>query len=168
MDIFIDELAMAIFKLFNKQRRPGTLDLIERPDEVLQSGMVFDGGTIFASGALQIDSSMRNVKVVGKATHPICISALGRLLECSISGSDVLVEGDFAGEIEATGDVEITSTAQVRGLIKYGGELHIGLLVDRSALKLQRMMKVVEVVELPHPTVAMAEATKTEARDKAA
>ncbi|MBS3912783.1 MAG: polymer-forming cytoskeletal protein [Hydrogenophaga sp.] len=158
---------MAFFKLFNKQRRPEVFDLITRPDEVLQSGMVFDGGTIFASGALQIDSSMRNVSVVGKATHPICISALGRLLECSISGGDVLVEGDFAGEIEATGDVEITNTAQVRGLIKYGGELHIGLLVDRSALKLQRMTKAAEVVELPQPAADLAETTPTGSREEA-
>ena len=68
------------------------------------------------------------------------------MLNCHIEGQDILIEGDFAGEVNAAGDVEITNTARVAGLIRYGGELIIGPLVDRRKLRVQRMTVRAELV----------------------
>jgi cytoskeletal protein CcmA (bactofilin family) len=130
---------MAKYVLFTTSRKPAELQRIEAPDEVLQQSLVIDGGTIYTRGGMQIDASMRNCRVVAQQRNPITLSVLGRMLACHIEGQDVLIEGDFAGDIEAAGDVEITNTARIAGLIRYGGELVIGPIVDRRKLRVQRM-----------------------------
>lgn len=137
---------MAKYLLFTITRKPDVLRRIEAPDEVLQNTLVLDGGAVYARGGLQIDASMRNCRVVAQQQQPITLSVLGRMLSCQIEGHDVLIEGDFAGEIEAAGDVEITNTARVAGFIRHGGELIIGPLVDRRKLRVQRMTVRAELV----------------------
>ena len=137
---------MAKYVLFTTTRKPEVLQRIEAPDEVLQHTLVCDGGTIYVRGGMQIDASMRNCRVIAQQNNPIALSVLGRMLTCHIEGRDVLIEGDFAGDIEATGDVEITNTARVAGFIRYGGELVIGPLVDRRKLRVQRMTARAELV----------------------
>jgi len=137
---------MAKYVLFTASRKAEVLQRIEAPDEVLQNTIILDGGTIYVRGGMQIDASMRNCRVVAQQNNPIALSVLGRMLSCHIEGQDVLIEGDFAGEIEASGDVEITNTARVAGFIRYGGELIIGPLVDRRKLRVQRMTARAELV----------------------
>jgi cytoskeletal protein CcmA (bactofilin family) len=134
------------FVLYSAARKPEVLKRIEAPDEVLQSTLVVDGGTIYARGGIQIDASMRSCRVVAQKEHPIALSVLGRMLNCHIEGQDILIEGDFAGDIVASGDVEITNTARIAGFIRYGGELVIGPLVDRRKLRVQRMTVRAELV----------------------
>jgi cytoskeletal protein CcmA (bactofilin family) len=137
---------MAKYLLFTSLRKPEVLRRIEAPDEVLQNTLIFDGGAIYARGGIQIDARMRNCRVVSQQQHPVTVSALGRMLKCQIVGQDVLIEGDFTGEIEASGDIEITNSARVAGLIRYGGELVIGPLVDRRKLRVQRLTMRAEMV----------------------
>lgn len=137
---------MAKYVLFTASRKAEVLQRIEAPDKVLQNTIILDGGTIYVRGGMQIDASMRNCRVVAQQNNPIALSVLGRMLSCHIEGQDVLIEGDFAGEIEAAGDVEITNTARVAGFIRYGGELIIGPLVDRRKLRVQRMTARAELV----------------------
>lgn len=141
---------MAKYVLFTRTKKPEVLKQIEMPEEVLQSTMVFDAGAIFSRGSLQVDAKMRNCKVFSQDRKPVVLSALGQMAGCTIIGQDVVIEGDFAGRIEAAGDVEVTNTARVAGVITCAGRVIVGPLVNRESLRIERpMMMATELPNIP-------------------
>lgn len=92
-----------------------------RPDDILQQSLVFVGGTVFVKGGLQIDATLKDVRVVAADNKPIVLTALGTMQGCSIEGADVLIAGTFSGQVLARGDVEVTDTAEFSGSIRSSG-----------------------------------------------
>lgn len=145
---------MAKYSLFGPSKNAAIHRKLEVPDEILQATIILDGGTIFASGSIQIDAAVRNARVVARKKQPVLVSALGRMLACFIQGHDVVIEGDFAGEIEASGDVEVTNSAQISGVIRCSGEVVFGPLANRNNVRVQRLtLRVEEVKEPSHNLV---------------
>lgn len=138
---------MAKYVLFTRARKPEVLRQLEQPEEVLQSSLVFDAGAIFSRGSLQVDARMRNCKVFSQDRKPVMLSALGQMAGCTIIGQDVVIEGDFAGRIEAAGDVEVANTARIAGVITCAGRVVVGPLVNREGLRIERPMMM--ATELP-------------------
>lgn len=107
--------------LFSRDRKPSVSEAINRPDEILQNSLVFVGGNVFVQGGLQIDARLKNCTIQAMDGKPIVLTALGKMEDCFIKGEDVLICGDFSGEIQAKGDVEVTNTARMSGTIRAGG-----------------------------------------------
>lgn len=129
---------MPRYVLFSSKRKPEVLQLLEHPEEVLPSTLVFDAGAIFSRGSLQIDAKLRNSRVFSQGRHPILLSALGQMAGCTIIGQDVVIDGDFAGRIEAAGDVEVTSSARISGVISCAGKVFVSQIVNRQNLRIER------------------------------
>lgn len=126
--------------LFSSQRKPAAASSIERPDEIIQQTLAFVGGTVYVSGGAQIDAKLKNVSVVALDDKPIVLSALGQMENCLINGTDVLVCGDFSGEIRAKGDCEITPTARARGVVLVRGHVLISpLAADSEEIRVGRL-----------------------------
>lgn len=118
--------------LFSRDRKPSVAEAIQRPDEILQSSLMFVGGTVFVKGGLQIDAQLKNVTVQAMDSKPIVLTALGKMEGCYIKGEDVLICGDFTGQIEACGDVEVTNSARVAGVIRTSGHALISPLATEA------------------------------------
>lgn len=118
--------------LFSRERKPTVAEAINRPDEILQSSLMFVGGTVFVSGGVQIDAKLKNVTVQAMDNKPIVLTALGKMDGCFIKGEDVLICGDFTGEIQAKGDVEVTNTARISGVVLTRGHALISPLAGES------------------------------------
>lgn len=114
--------------LFSINRKPNVAEAIERPEEILQGTLMFVGGTVFVKGGVQIDAQLKNVTVQAMDNKPIVLTALGKMEDCYIKGEDVLICGDFTGEIQASGDVEVTNSARVAGVIRTSGHALISPL----------------------------------------
>lgn len=138
--------------LFSKERKPSVQASMAAPDEILQNSIMIVGGTVFVHGGLQIDAKLRNSIVKSLDGKPIVVTALGKLQDCVIEGTDVLVCGDFSGEIVAKGDVEVTDTATFSGNIKTGGYALISPVAtehnaDVRIMPLPKDQPVAEVVD---------------------
>jgi len=113
---------------------------IARPDDILQQGLVFVGGTVFVKGGLQIDATLKDVRVVAADNKPIVLTALGTMQNCSIEGADVLVAGTFSGQVLARGDVEVTDTAEFSGSIRSSGVVVVNPLAgDADEITIGRL-----------------------------
>ena len=109
---------MGLFALFNKDRKAHVHRAIELPSEILQASLTFHHGKVYCQGSMQIDARMRHCHIYASKHEPIVVSALAKMLACQVHGHDVVIEGDFAGEIFASGDVEVTASARIAGLIQ--------------------------------------------------
>lgn len=126
--------------LFNPHRKPSVADSIARPDDILQQSLVFVGGTVFVKGGLQIDATLKDVRVVAVDNKPIVLTALGTMQNCSIEGADVLVAGTFSGQVLARGDVEVTDTAEFSGSIRSSGVVVVNPLAgDADEITIGRL-----------------------------
>lgn len=131
---------MSFFTLFNSSRKPEVSLSIEKPDEILQRSLRFEGGTVYARGGLQVDANLTDVCLIADDDGPIHITALGRLERCMVRAKDVVIAGDFSGEIEADGDVEVTNTAKVSGHIKTTGSVLVSPMADDAELRIGRLL----------------------------
>jgi cytoskeletal protein CcmA (bactofilin family) len=118
--------------LFTTHRKPATASRIERPDEIIQQSLAFVGGTIYVKGGVQVDAQLKNVSIVAVDDNPVVLSVLGSMVDCAIDATDVLICGDFKGEIRAKGDCEIAPTAKARGLVLVRGHVLISPLAGDS------------------------------------
>jgi cytoskeletal protein CcmA (bactofilin family) len=135
--------------LFSSHRKPSAALSIERPDEIIQETLAFVGGTIYVKGGVQIDAKLKNVSVVSLDGNPVVLSALGIMDNCAIDAMDVLICGDFTGEVRAKGDCEIAPTAKARGLVLVRGHALISPLAgDSDEIRVGRLPNEV-VTEVP-------------------
>lgn len=118
--------------LFTRHRKPEAALRIESPDEILQQSLAFVGGTIYVKGGVQIDAQLKNVTVVAVDEGPVVLSVLGKMEDCAIDATDVLICGDFKGEVRAKGDCEIAPTAKARGVVLVRGHVLISPLAGDS------------------------------------
>jgi hypothetical protein len=118
--------------LFSSHRNSRAAASIARPDEIIQESLAFVGGTMYVKGGVQIDAKLKNVSVVALDENPVVLSALGSMDHCAIDAVDVLICGDFTGEVRAKGDCEIAPTAKARGLILVRGHVLISPLAGDS------------------------------------
>ena len=133
--------------LFSSNRKPEVASAIERPDEVLQRTLKFAGGTIMIGGGLQIDAQMSGVEI-NAPDKTVVVSALAKCEHCHITAKDVLICGDFSGEIVASGDVEITDSARCAGMIRVGGHALISpIAVEAGEIKIMKYIEEVEEVK---------------------
>lgn len=109
--------------LFNSNRKPEVAKSIESPEDVVQRNLAFSGGTLLVRNGAQIDAALDSVSVVATDGKPIVLSALGKMKNCHIEGNDVLVQGEFSGEILAMGDVEVCDSATFKGTISAAGHV---------------------------------------------
>lgn len=109
--------------LFNANRKPEVAKSIESPDDVVQRSLAFSGGTLLIRNGAQIDAALDSVSVVATDGKPVVLSALGKMRNCHIEGNDVLIMGEFSGEILAMGDVEVCDSASFKGTIAAAGRV---------------------------------------------
>jgi cytoskeletal protein CcmA (bactofilin family) len=116
---------MSVFSslLFTSHRKPSVASAIDRPDDILHRGVAFHGGTLMVKGGLQIDATLDEVTVVSTDGRPVVLTALGKMSGCHIHAQDILIMGDFTGELSAAGDVEVTDSARFAGSIRAGGHV---------------------------------------------
>ena len=146
--------------LFSSDRNPRAASSIERPDEIIQESLAFVGGTIYVKGGVQIDAKLKNVTVVALDENPVVLSALGSMDHCAIDASDVLICGDFTGEVRAKGDCEVAPTAKVRGLILVRGRVLISPLAgDLEEIRVGRLTNEM-VTDIAFTESSMADGTK--------
>jgi cytoskeletal protein CcmA (bactofilin family) len=79
---------------------------------------------------------------------------------CAIDASDVLICGDFTGEVRAKGDCEVAPTAKVRGLILVRGRVLISPLAgDSEEIRVGRLTNEM-VTDIAFTESSMADGTK--------
>lgn len=133
--------------LFSSSRKPEVASAIERPDEVLQRTLKFAGGTIMVGGGLQIDAQLNGVEI-NAPDKTVVVSALAKCDQCHITAKDVLICGDFSGEIVASGDVEIADSARCTGTIRVGGHALISpIAFEAGEIKIMKYVENVEEVK---------------------
>jgi cytoskeletal protein CcmA (bactofilin family) len=123
--------------LFSAARKPMVADTLAKPSGVMQQGFRFAGGTMFVKGGVQIDAQFNGVNIESEDGGLVHVTALGNLESCLIKGGDVMISGDFTGEIVAKGDVEVTNTARIKGTIRAGGVVLVSpLSMDKGDVKI--------------------------------
>ena len=142
---------MGLFALFNKDRKAHVHLAIELPSEILQASLTFHHGKVYCQGSMQIDARMRHCHIYASKHEPIVVSALAKMLACQVHGHDVVIEGDFAGEIFASGDVEVTASARIAGLIQCNGKVVISPLVDARLVRIERTQQTVTALPPQRP-----------------
>lgn len=138
---------MSFFTLFSSSRKPEVLRSLQKPDEILQQSLRFEGGVLRVRGGIQVDAQLENVSIIAEDDGPIHITALGVMRSCHVQAKDVVIAGKFSGELEADGDVEVTSTAQVAGYIKTSGSVLISPLADDAEVRIGRLTPKVQRVD---------------------
>lgn len=103
-----------------KNVSPGSRDI----NALLGRGCEFDGKLTF-EGKVQIDGKFTG-EIISEGT---LIIGEGARVKAEITVDTVIVYGDVAGNIRATGSVELMSTARLRGSIQTAG-----LVVERGAV----------------------------------
>jgi len=141
---------MSFFTLFSGSRKPEVLQSLQKPDEILQQSLRFEGGVLRVRGGIQVDAQLENVSIIAEDGGPVHITALGVVKGCHIQAKDVVIAGKFSGELEADGDVEVTSTAQVAGHIKTSGSVLISPLADDAEVRIGRLTPKVQRVDDDH------------------
>jgi len=123
--------------LFSAARKPMVADTLAKPSGVMQQGFRFAGGSMFVKGGVQIDAQFNGVNIESEDGGLVHVTALGKLESCIIKGGDVMISGDFTGEIVAKGDVEVTNTARIKGVIRAGGMVLVSpLAMDKGDVKI--------------------------------
>jgi len=130
--------------LFSKDRKPGVAKQIEAPEEILQRNIAFKGGVIVVQKGLTVDAALSQCTIVSQEGGPIVVSPLANCVECCVKAGDVIVSGDFTGEIIAKGDVEVTDSARIIGTIKAGGNVLLSPIASEAG-----QIKVARYVEEP-------------------
>ncbi|WP_234265199.1 polymer-forming cytoskeletal protein [Hydrogenophaga sp. NFH-34] len=128
--------------LFSFERKSTTAAAIDQPDEVLQRTLAFHGGTILSKGSLQIDAALKDVTIISTEGKPVVVTPLGNCNSCCIQADDVLITGDFSGEVIAKGDVEVSHSARFVGTIRAGGHVLVSPIASEAG-----EIKIVRYVE---------------------
>jgi Polymer-forming cytoskeletal len=98
-----------------------------------------EGGTMRIKGGALIDGQLNAVTIISTDGSPIKVSALAKLSKCVIECQDILIEGEFSGQITAKGDVEFGESGLIKGTVKHGGMLLIGCLTDYGDVKAEKL-----------------------------
>lgn len=138
--------------LFSFNRKAATAAAMDQPDNILQRTLAFEGGTIVTKGSLQIDAALKGVKIVSTEDKPVVVTPLANCDTCVIQAHDVMVTGDFSGEIIAKGDVEISDSARFLGTIRAGGHVLVSPIASEAG-----EIKIVRYVEQPVVSASEAE-----------
>lgn len=115
----------------NKYKLFGTIAPAQTllPESLKVTGGIFEG-----EGGLLIDGTLKDSTIRSSDQSMIIISATAKLVNCTVDGHDVVIEGNFDGNLVARGDCEITSSATVIGTLKLGGDLYKARAADVTDL----------------------------------
>ena len=116
-------------------------DILADAKTVIGQDIEFEGGTLRVNGGALIVGRLTRTTILSIDGSPIKISALATLDSCIINGKDVIVDGEFSGEINAQGDVELSDTCSIEGTITHKGRVMTGGLADTERMKLKRFDK---------------------------
>lgn len=125
---------------FTKESTPEVFAQIDEPQSLFGHGLTFEGGTLRGNGGLLIDGKLENVSVTSEDGSAIVVSALADLDNCIINGHHVIVSGKFRGELNATGDLEITDSADILGLVNTGGRMLVSPLAVMEDVRIRRVL----------------------------
>lgn len=144
---------MDLFALFNKDRKAYVHRAIELPRDILQASLTFHHAKVLCQGSMQIDARMRHCHIYASKHEPIVVSAQAKMRACHVHGHDVVIEGDFAGELFASGDVALTASARIAGLIQCNGKVVIRPLVDARLVRIERTQQTVTSLPPQRPPI---------------
>lgn len=113
-------------------------DILSDAKTVIAHSIDFEGGTLRLSGGALIDGRLTRTTIISVDGSPTKISALANLDSCILNCKDIIIDGEFSGEINATGDVELGDTCRIQGTITHAGRVMTGALADTDAMKLKR------------------------------
>lgn len=147
--------------LFSRERKPLIFESMQVPDELLQSSILIQGGTVMVHGGMQIDAKLVDCVVHSLDGNPIVLSAIGQMKNCTIKGTDILITGDFSGEILALGDVEISDTARFSGTIRTCGRALISPIASGGEQAVVEYMAEGSLSEVCEPGFLGTDFTKT-------
>ena len=111
-------------------------DVFAKPKTMLSEYLELEGCTMRTNQVALIDGKLTDVTIISADNTPIKISALAVLTNCKIHCTDLLIEGQFSGEINAMGNIELGESAHVEGTAKVSGSLVISPLAEAVELKI--------------------------------
>jgi cytoskeletal protein CcmA (bactofilin family) len=121
--------------LFSQNIKDQCVQLIDKSFELV-------GGTIRIKNGVLIDGHLTSVTIVSDSDAPVIVSALGKLENCFVECRNFLNEGEFSGEANISGDVELGDTSTTIGSIAFGGRFFAGgPFADTADLKIKGLPK---------------------------
>lgn len=120
-----------------------TCAAIATPSIIIPELMEQEGGTLKLTGSAYIDGTFEKTTFRAVKGEAILLSALSMLNNCVIHCKDIMIEGDFTGDIYVKdgGTVEIGCSAVIRGTIYTDGMVIRHPLSDTGATHDLRILK---------------------------
>lgn len=130
---------------------------IEQSRSTVPETLVLKGGSVEAVKGLLVDGKLSNMTIDSKDGSHIIISALAVLEDCVINGTDVMIEGQFSGTINAAGKTEFASGCVAVGVFNKGGEVYIHKLADLDDLKVTTVKNLKKPTEQSAPQLVQVQ-----------
>jgi cytoskeletal protein CcmA (bactofilin family) len=117
-------------------------DVKDQCRQLIDESFVLEGGTIRVKSGVLIDGKLTGVTIISESVAPVVVSALGRLDSCIVECVNFLNEGEFSGEAQVTGDVELGESSTSIGAIAFGGRFYAAApFADTADLKIKGLPK---------------------------
>lgn len=114
--------------------------VLNNPSTMITSTTDQEGGTLRVKGGALIDGKLTRVTIIVTDESPLKISAMAYLDTCVIHCQDIIIEGEFSGEINAKGDAELGDSCRVKGKLNHSGRLLIDCtLADTVDLHIRKL-----------------------------
>ena len=126
--------------------------VLNNPSTMITSTTDQEGGILRVKGGALIDGKLTRVTIIVMDESPMKISALAHLDTCVINCQDIIIEGEFSGEINAKGDVELGDSCRVKGKLNHSGRLLIDCtLADTVDLHIRKLSEAPKDFDVQHP-----------------
>lgn len=106
---------------------------------IVSEHVSFEGGMLIVKHDTVIDASLKGVHIVTRGAPRLKLSALSRLDECIVDCGSVEMEGIFRGEVKASGNVSVTDSASIAGIVRLAGRLNLGAHASLENVRIARL-----------------------------
>lgn len=111
---------------------------------IVSEHVTFEGGKLIVGRDTVIDACLKGVHIVTRGEPRLKLSALSRLDECIVDCDSVEMEGDFRGEVKASGDVNVSDSASIAGIVRLAGRLNLSAHASLENVRVSRLDQYVQ------------------------